>query len=73
MPEYRLYRLDPDTGHFAGVEELFAADDVSAVHTVQQRRLDTAVELWSGGRKITRLDAPPETAPVPVPRRELSA
>jgi hypothetical protein len=70
MPACRLCRLDPETGHFTGVEELYAADDVPAVHAIQQRRLDTAVELWSGGRRITRLAAPLEPVPVPVPRRE---
>lgn len=63
MPDYRLYSLHPDTGHFTDVEEMHAADDVSAVHAIQLRRFAVAVELWQGGRKITRLDAPAERAP----------
>lgn len=62
MPDYRLYRLDPFTGHFIGVEELHAADDVSAIHMIQQRAYGSSVELWQGGRKVTRLDAPLEGA-----------
>lgn len=62
MPHYRLYRLDPDTGHITGAEDMHAADDVAAVHEVQQRRHDVPVELWSGPRKITRVDARPQGA-----------
>jgi hypothetical protein len=38
------------------------SDDVAAVHAIQQRRFAVPVELWTGGRKVTRLDAPPERA-----------
>jgi hypothetical protein len=62
MPNYRLYRLDPHSGHFIGVEEIHAADDVSAIHEIQQRSYGNSVELWDGGRKVTRIDALPEGA-----------
>lgn len=62
MPNYRLYRLDRDNGHFIGVEEIHAADDASAVHEIQQRAYGNSVELWDGGRKVTRIDALPEGA-----------
>lgn len=62
MPHYRLYHLDPDTGHIKTAEELFAADDVGALHDLQQRRFDHAVELWERGRKVAHIDAPPEAA-----------
>jgi hypothetical protein len=52
MPYYRLYHLDPHTGHIDRAEELFAADDVAAVHDLQQRRSPHPLELWLGGRKV---------------------
>jgi len=75
MPEYRLYRLSPESGHITAAEEMVAADDVAAVHEVRQRRFDVPVELWSGKRKVTRIDATPEGAAVahPPARRELAA
>jgi hypothetical protein len=36
MPYYRLYHLDQITGHVVRAEELFAADDVAAIHDLQQ-------------------------------------
>ena len=69
MPYYRLYHLDPDTGHFDGAEEMFAVDDVAAIHFVQLHAYGVPVELWQGGRKIRRIDATPAArgyAPRPV-------
>jgi hypothetical protein len=60
MPDYRLYRLHPDSGHFIGAEEIRAADDVSAINQSQQRAYGNSVELWDGGRKVIRIDALPE-------------
>jgi hypothetical protein len=62
MPYYRLYHLDTHTGHIQHAEELFAADDVAAVHDLQQRQADHPLELWELGRKVTRVDAIPEMA-----------
>lgn len=62
MPNYRLYRLDPNNGHFIGVEEIRAADDPSAIHEIEQRAYGNSVELWDGGRKVTQIDAVPEAA-----------
>ena len=67
MPYYRLYHLDPHTGHFNGVEDIFAADDVAAVHDLPRRQSDHPLELWQEGRKVFRLDALPEVA-APAPR-----
>ena len=60
MPDYRLYRMNPHTGHIDGVEEFHSGDDVEAILLVQNRPRATPVELWCGGRKVTRLDAGPE-------------
>jgi hypothetical protein len=62
MPYYRLYHLGPHTGHIDRAEELFAADDVAAVHDLQQRRSPHPLELWLGGRKVVHLDGAAEAA-----------
>jgi hypothetical protein len=60
MPDYRLYRLNPHSGHIDGVEEFHSGDDVEAILLVQNRPRTVPVELWCGGRKVTHLDALPE-------------
>ena len=62
MPTYRVYHLDPLTGHINNAEELFAADDVAAIHGLQQRQSPHPLELWDGTRKVSRIDALPEAA-----------
>lgn len=62
MPNYRLYRLEPHSSRFIGVEEIHASDDLSAVNEIQQRANGNSVELWDGGRKVTRIDALPDAA-----------
>ena len=62
MPWYRLYHLDARSGHIDHAEELYAGDDVAAVHDLQQRDRDHPLELWQGGRKVVHLDAAPEAA-----------
>ena len=62
MPGYRLYLLDPYSGHIQDVEEFHSSDDVEAVCLVVQREAVVPMELWCGGRKVSRFDAPPEAA-----------
>lgn len=57
MPSYQLYHMDPYTGHIERAEQLHAADDVSAVHGLQQRDEDHPRELWRAGRKVAHFDA----------------
>ena len=68
MPDYRLYLLNPFSGHIDAVEEMSASDDIEAICLVQNRERTVPVELWRGGVKVVRIDAPPEIAP-PAPRR----
>ena len=68
MPDYRLYSLNPFSGHIDAVEEMSASDDIEAICLVQNRERTVPVELWRGGVKVVRIDAPPEIAP-PAPRR----
>lgn len=57
MPDYRLYRMNPHSGHIEGVEEFHSGDDVEAILLVQGRPRRAPAELWCGGRKVLRLDA----------------
>jgi hypothetical protein len=60
MASYRLYSLDPFTGHFEGVEIFHASDDVGAICVAQERAGPVPLELWCDGRKVARVDALPE-------------
>ena len=66
MPDYRLYRLNPFSGHIDGVENMSASDDIEAICLVQNLERTVPVELWRGGVKVVRIDAPPEIVP-PAP------
>lgn len=57
MPLYRLYHLNDFSGHIDRDEEFHASDDVEAIHRVQARPRLANMELWSGGRKVSRFDA----------------
>lgn len=64
VPDYRLYRMNPQSGHIDGVEDFHSGDDVEAILLVQNRRHVVPVELWCGGRKVVRLDAGPDVTAV---------
>ena len=78
MPDYRLYLLNPFSGHIDGIEELSASDDIEAICLAQNGGRKVPVELWRGGVKVVHIDAPPELVPTaprslrrsrPAPRR----
>jgi hypothetical protein len=58
VPDYRLYLLNPRSGHIDGVEEFSSTDDVEAICLVDQRCRDVPTELWQGARKLCSFDAP---------------
>jgi hypothetical protein len=62
MPDYRLYFMDPHSGHIDRVEDFHSGDDVEASLLVQRRAAGVPMELWTAGRKVMRVDAAPETA-----------
>ena len=62
MPEYRLYKLHPDSGHITAAEDLQAADDHEALHAIHSLGHDVPVELWSGRRKIGQVAPAPQGA-----------
>lgn len=66
MPAYRLYHLDPFSGHITGVEELHAGSDIELVHALENRPRTGPMELWQAHRKVRRFDAVPDVgAPTP--------
>jgi predicted dinucleotide-binding enzyme len=54
--EYRAYSVDHD-GNFVGFEALVCADDAEAIEKVNRLADRYAIELWSGDRFVTRLEA----------------
>jgi hypothetical protein len=70
MPDYRLYLLNPYSGHIDGVDEFHSADDVEAICLINQQSRNVPTELWRGGSKVARFDVRPEqAAAVPQTRR----
>jgi hypothetical protein len=55
MPFYRLYRLDA-VDHIKSVEQFRGKDDEAAI--AEAVRLDHAavIEIWTGKRKVARVD-----------------
>lgn len=63
MPDYRLYLMNPYSGHIDAVEDFHSGDDVEAILLVQARpQRAGAMELWRGQRKVIRVDGRPEAA-----------
>ena len=75
MSVYRLYSLNPHSGHIDWAEEIDAADDVEAVAIVRDRPRQVGVELWQEGRKVLRLEKPLDIAQPgpPLTLREAAA
>ena len=62
MPGFRIFYVDGSAGHITGSHDFNAADDLAAIHQVEEYRTGSAMELWSGTRKIKCWEAtvPPE-------------
>jgi hypothetical protein len=58
MAEYRAYIIGTD-GHFASFRAFRCADDSEAVAWAKQLVDGHDVELWNGGRFVTRLTPEP--------------
>jgi hypothetical protein len=56
MAEYRGYIVGLD-GHFVGIEGLVCGDGAQAIENARRLVDDHDVELWSGTRFVTRLNA----------------
>ena len=56
MVEYRAYLVDHD-GHFVSLEPLLCTDDAEAIEKAKRLAGRFAIEVWSGERLVTRLEA----------------
>ena len=63
MARYRLYFMHARSGHIERFEEFDAADDTSAIERAQGQGGAAPLELWSGARKVYRLEPKPRLAP----------
>ena len=54
---YRLYFMDPRTGHIIRFVEQEAADDQSALALAREQEGAHPLELWTGHRKVGRIEA----------------
>jgi hypothetical protein len=68
MPDYRLYRLDPITGHIDGAENFEASNDAEAAFLARQRVEDSSLELWRGSAKLALYEPERERAELPPMR-----
>jgi hypothetical protein len=55
MARYRAYAVRSD-GNFDGYESLNCADDAEAIGSATRLSSNSAIELWTGERFVTRLE-----------------
>ena len=67
MTYYRLYFMDPRSGHISAFESIEADSDEAALAAAEKHVGTQALELWCQGRKVQRLEpiaaAPPSASP----------
>jgi hypothetical protein len=56
MASYRLYFMDPQSGHIEHFDEFAAANDTAAIDYTLQQELMRPIELWCRHRKVCRID-----------------
>jgi hypothetical protein len=57
MAYYRLYFMDPRSGHISAFESIEAEDDSGALALAEPHRGWQPLELWCQGRKVQRFEA----------------
>lgn len=57
MLYYRLYFMNPDTGHIERFADFEAPDDDQALSLACEQIGDCALELWNERRKVHRIEA----------------
>lgn len=70
MAYYRVYFMNPTSGHIDRAEDIEAADDVAAVAAVREIDRSGPVELWHEQRMVLRLDG---SANIPQPGEPLAS
>jgi hypothetical protein len=60
MRYYRLYFMDPLSGHIDQFREFEADDDEAAIAIAEAWREDRPMELWNRERKLRHWDAAPQ-------------
>ena len=58
MRYYRLYFMDPFTGHIDHFREFESADDEAAISVAEGWREKQPMELWNRERKLKRWEPP---------------
>jgi hypothetical protein len=59
MRYYRLYFMDPVSGHIDHFREFEAVDDAAALKVAERARDGVPMELWNRERKLQHWDAQP--------------
>lgn len=57
MSYYRLYFMNPRDGHILRFAEFSAPDDAAAFVLAREHEGENPLELWSGARKVSRIEA----------------
>ena len=58
MRYYRLYFMDPSSGHIDHFREFEAADDEAAMSIAERWREGCPMELWNRERKLKHWERP---------------
>lgn len=54
---YRLYFMDPHSGHIQRFADFEAPDDDSAAELAREHEGERPLELWCGKNKVMRIEA----------------
>ena len=65
MAYYRLYFMNPRSGHIDRFESIEAEGDAAAVAAADAHQGRQPMELWCGGRKVARFEAVIPSPPPP--------
>jgi hypothetical protein len=68
MPTYRMYYMNPFSGHIMHCREFEAPDDAAATKVCEEELSAGPIELWCDRRKVRRIDVHGHVSPfVPMP------
>ena len=57
MPGFRIFYIDGSSGRITDSNDFMADDDLAAIHQDEEYRTSSAMELWSGTRRIKSWEA----------------